>query len=240
MVKIQKICCLLICIIVLSASFVMRSSIKDTYNMESEREQLLVPYLPKDCISMCSKLYKTLLDSPIIIVGKATGESKYVYRNFWQSVVVSDVIKGKDIISKNEVIKITGCGKIGYQYDKNYRDKEKAGKTYVDTNFLDYMRKGDEYLIFISEKVNLSFDEVYALNPRAITMRYINLTRDESWVCTADEKSEDACDILYKKVKGSEFVTNSDAVLKKLSRIKKNLIKDVYQKAYRNTPVSID
>ena len=225
MIKVRRIICLIICIIAIIASVFMRLSIKNTYNMESTREELLVPYFTESIVNMLSPLEKKLSKSSIIIVGKATGKFEYVYRNLWQEVNVTTVIKGKDMVSEGTTIKVVGSGQIVSTYDKNYYVKEKAGRTYVDTSFLDYMRKDDEYLIFIDRKVNIASDEVYSLNQKAVTMQYLNLTRDESQICSENENDYTVCEVQYKKVQGSEFVTNSETALKKFYKIKHRLIK---------------
>lgn len=229
MMKFEKWSCVFVCVVSLLAAVIMRSSIKDSYQTDSAREELIVPYFSEQSINMCNSLYQTLYDSPIIVVGKATGESRYVFKNFWQSIKVTDVIKGKDFISEHDTVKLTGCGRIGFTYDKNDEDKEKAGRTYVDTNFQDYMQKDHDYLVFISRKVEIGSDEVYELNTNAITLRYLDLSANNSYVCDVQDREDAGCAVLYKEVKGSEFVTNSERVLKKMYKIKQKLIQNLLE-----------
>lgn len=228
LMKIRKLICLSICIVTLIASIFMRFSIQNTYNEVANREELLVPYISEDNSGIVSNfLYKRLLNSPIIIVGTATGNSQYVFRNFWQEVVVSNVIKGEGMIAENTTIKVTGSGKINFMYDENIPDKEKAGRTNVNTGFLNYMQKGDQYLIFISKKVNISSERVYEVNKEAMTMRYINLTKNQDQVCNIEDTEDEGHEVVYKKVKDAEFVTNSETALKKFNHIKQKLIDEL-------------
>lgn len=223
--RIRRMICLSICIVALIASVFMRYSIKNDYNEIENREEFLVPYFPESITNLFSGLDKILLDSPVIIIGTATGNSEYVFRNFWQEVVVSDVIKGEEIVTKNTTIKVSGSGSIAYKYDKNIQNTEKAGRIGVNTSFLNYMQEGEKYLIFISRKVNVSDDEIYELNNQAITMQYINLTKNENQVYDIIDEVDGVCEVLYKEVKNTEFVTNSNLAMKKFENIKNKLIK---------------
>lgn len=222
--KLKKIFFGTVIVATLVASFITRKSITDNYNTEEARMDFTVPYLPEEGIGLCKGIEKNLEKSPIIIIGKATGNSQYVFRNFIQEVKVLKVIKGEDKISVNSNVKLTFCRGIGYEYEENEEQKEKAGKTYVDTNFLNYMIKGDKYLIFIGRKVNVSYDSVYELNTSSISLQYLNLSRDEYKICKPANTDEGVCDILYKEVKDSEFATDSEKVMKMWIKTKKNLI----------------
>lgn len=228
--KVKK--CLLgaVLLVTLGVSLLTRNSITDHYNTSEARMDFLVPYFPEDGMSLLKGVEKNLEKSSIIIVGKATGNAKYVYRNFIQEVEVVQVLRGEEQIAAQENIKLTGCGCIGYQYASDTKQKEKSGKTYVDTNFLNYMTPGDEYLIFIDRKVNISNDEVYELNKRSVTCQYLNLSRDSYKVCKV-ENTEDVCDIPYCEVKDSEFATNSENIMKSWIQMKKDLIKKYVSEA---------
>lgn len=222
--NLKKIIFVIVIATILVVSFITRKSITDNYNTEEARKEFLVPYFPKEISGLCKGIEKKLDKSPIIIIGKATGNSQYVFRNFIQEVQVLEVIKGEDKITADSKVKLTGCGSIGYEYDENEKYKDKAGKVYVDTNFLNYMIEGDKYLIFIGRKVNVSYDSVYELNTQAISLQYLNLSRDVYEVCTPANTNGDVCDIPYKEVRYSEFATDSDKVMENWINTKKKLI----------------
>ncbi len=196
-------------------------SFTDHYNQIEYREKLVVPYLPKELKELCEGQYNMLKDSPIIITAKATGEYQYVFGNLWQKVVVEEVIRGEDKIDSGDTVKIVGTGKVGGKI----KSGEYKGLTYVDTSFLNYMKKDKEYLIFLNNRVHAGYehDKVYRVNKDAVTLQYINITDDSGGICDVRD-TDGPSEMLYSCFKDYEFATNSKEVLKSLEKIKRQFI----------------
>lgn len=204
-----------------------RMSFSDNYNDESKRKELFtVPYLGEELEEICSIQYKKLIKSPIVITGRATGKSQYVTGNFWQEAEVVQVLKGKSV-KTGEKIKIVGTGNVSPHEDDIYVE----GKTYINTSFLNYMKKDNLYLIFLSHKVNSSDTDinseeaVYCVNTDAITMQYLDLTEERYNVLDQENIDGKSYETEYSKVSDSEFSTNSQEIMKSLIKQKKFLIK---------------
>lgn len=207
-----------------------RSSFKDTY--ASQKDEFFVPYYCEELIGMLKPTEKRLLKSKNVFVGKATGNLKFVYRNLIQEIVVTKNISGVKNLKPGDKIWVTGYGgSRDVESNKTYEWQDKAS---IDISFMNYMQKGNEYLIFAKKK--LAYDlslgkKVYILNDDAITMMYSNLTSDKSYVCKNCIDGKDLpTDVRYKEVKNSEFFSNSQKVLDRMYEIKHSAIKSVEKK----------
>mgnify|MGYP000761454643 CR=1 FL=1 len=82
-----------------------------------------------------------------IFVGKVTGKLQYVFGNAVQKIKVTKVIKTKDGMTSGEDILLSGL----YTLDLT---TENFKEIYTDTGFMDFMKMGDEYLIFADGKLS--------------------------------------------------------------------------------------
>ncbi len=207
-----------------------RSSFKDTY--ASQKDEFFVSYFGEEIIEMLEPVEKRLLKSKNVFVGKATGRLKFVYQNLIQEVVVTKNISGVKALKSGDRIWVTGCG--GGRDDMDDKLFKRLGKQTIELEYMNYMQKGDEYLIFSKKKLasDLSLGKkVYILKDHVSPMMYLNLTNDKSYVCKNYVKGKDApMSVRYKEVKDSEFFTNSQKVLDKIYKIKHNVIKGVEKK----------
>lgn len=202
-------------IILLSVGISFRRNIKDTYNTEEGRDNLYIACMEKSLLEMLGYTKEFLQESKIIIKAKSLGGSEYVYENLKQEVEVQQVIRGGEYISEGDRVYIVGTGE---------RYKNEEGNICVNCKFMNFMQEGEEYLIFIDEKLDWSIEEdiaFYNMNKDALTMQYINLNRNQSEVCKKEGKFQ-----LYKDVKQFEFYTNDEEVLKLLNQIKEELIEE--------------
>lgn len=212
------------------AAVFTRTSFKDTY--ASQKDKFFVPYFGEDIIGMLDPIEESVLKSKNIFVGKATGNLKFVYENLIQEVVVTKNISGVKGLKSGDKIWVTGCGGVRTGIDEN--SVKELDKTSIEMEYINFMQKGDEYLIFSQKKLasDLSLGKkVYILKDHVSPMMYLNLTNDKSYVCKNYAKGENApMYVRYKEIKESEFFTNSQKVLDKIYKIKHNVIKGVEKK----------
>ena len=182
---------------------IVRNSIKDRCNDEKARDNFNVAYLSEDLMGLMEHVDEDLDRSKNIFVGKVTGKLQYVFGNAVQKIKVTKVIKTKDGVTSGEDILLSGL----YTLDLT---TENFKEIYTDTGFMDFMKMGDEYLIFAE----------------AITFKTINLSDKKSHVCKKyiDEDGK-AATTKYSQVKGCEIATNSGKVLKKFYQIKHKILK---------------
>ena len=201
---------------------IVRNSIKDRCNDEKARDNFNVAYLSEDLMGLMEHVDEDLDRSKNIFVGKVTGKLQYVFGNAVQKIKVTKVIKTKDGVTSGEDILLSGL----YTLDLT---TENFKEIYTDTGFMDFMKMGDEYLIFadgkLSKEVSMG-QSVYPIHKEAITFKTINLSDKKSHVCKKyiDEDGK-AATTKYSQVKGCEIATNSGKVLKKFYQIKHKILK---------------
>ena len=186
---------------------IVRNSIKDRCNDEKARDNFNVAYLSEDLMGLMEHVDEDLDRSKNIFVGKVTGKLQYVFGNAVQKI--------KDIL-------LSGL----YTLDLT---TENFKEIYTDTGFMDFMKMGDEYLIFADGKLSKEVSmrqNVYPIHKEAITFKTINLSDKKSHVCKKyiDEDGK-AATTKYSQVKGCEIATNSGKVLKKFYQIKHKILK---------------
>lgn len=183
------------------------------YLNDKGRKKLMVAPMRKEYKDLLFGEEEMLNESPIILVATATGENEYVFHNLKQEVIVGRFIKGKQQVKNGEHIQLVGGG----------RYEEKSGnKIHVATGFVNYLQKGDQYLIFANKWQSDYRGEqrMLELNSDAITMRCLNLSSDHSYVCQTKSAYTD-----YENVKDSEFFVSDQDVLEAMLDLKKRLIK---------------
>ena len=191
---------------------IVRNSIKDRCNDEKARDNFNVAYLSEDLMGLMEHVDEDLDRSKNIFVGKVTGKLQYVFGNAVQKIKVTKVIKTKDGMTSGEDILLSGL----YTLDLT---TENFKEIYTDTGFMDFMKMGDEYLIFadgkLSKEVSMG-QNVYPIHKEAITFKTINLSDKKSHVCKKYINEDGkAATTKYSQVKGCEIATNSGKVLKK-------------------------
>lgn len=151
------------------------------------------------------------LDSELIVEVIATGNYEYAKENLIQEVKVVKAIKG-EISSKLK-------GKTAYVVG-NGRDE---GEGQVSTGFVNYMKKGDHYILFADSIVR---ENQYNSNVIVLAefgcMRYLNISNDYSVAYDTDDAT-----IEYGKVKESEFFSNDEKTLKKMIDTKHEILSEL-------------
>lgn len=177
---------------------------------------LVISFFQKDYKGLLLGIEEELSESKIIVVAEATGKKKYVYGNLKQEIILKKIVRGSLPIAIGEKTELVGNGW------REYNDKKELQ---ISTGFINYLRKGDRYLIFCNDCVDDYSGKGKILRARqdSIAMRCLNLSREENYVCP--EQGEHT---RYKNVKKSEFFTNDEETLQAMVELKKRLIKRFY------------
>lgn len=207
---------IILVVILAGVGVIFRMNVKNTYNTEEGRDDLYIAVMDKSIAEGPLDHQKEILQaSPVIIKAKSLGGSEYVYKNLKQEVEVQQVIKGDGQISEGDRVYVVGTGE---------RYTNQNGDKCVNCKFMNFMQAGDEYLIFLQEKVDWEVEDdiaVYSMNFDAITLQYVNLNKNQTEISTNEERFQ-----LYKDVKHLEFYTNDIEVLNKWNQIKSELIEE--------------
>ena len=132
---------------------ISRSTITNYMEQEDYTEHLQVAELPENfAISMSEEMKKELPKSNIIMKVYATGKQKYEFQNFQREVKVEKIYKGDITLEQKTiwVMKPSWCVFADYDLE---REKTFDG-LYTELSFVNYMKPGKEYLLFLDQKVD--------------------------------------------------------------------------------------
>lgn len=147
------IACFMIFISMFVIAGISRSTITNYMEQEDYTEHLQVAELPENfAISMSEEMKKELPKSNIIMKVYATGKQKYEFQNFQQEVKVEKIYKGNITLEQKTiwVMKPSWCVFADYDLE---REKTFDG-LYTELSFVNYMKPGKEYLLFLDQKVD--------------------------------------------------------------------------------------
>lgn len=181
-------------------------------NIEKNRDNLMVALMQKDYKPLLHETEEMLNGSKIVLIATATGNNEYVFGNLKQEVRIDKYLKGKEKAEPGKHIQIVGTGN---------REGKQNGKLAVATGFINYLQKGDQYLIFANrwQKSYGEEESVLEMNLDAVTMRCLNLDSDQSKVYQTSSPYTE-----YKNVKDSEFFVSDKKVLEEMLALKKRLV----------------
>lgn len=175
---------------------------------ETQESKRIVSFFTKQHEWLLENCGEALIhESKYILEVEATGKHQYVNGYLAQQVSFCKTIKGDfDEKKLKETIYVMGSGWI---------EDATIGK--VSTGFVNYMQKGDHYVVFVSRVYDVSNQNASIINANSdmIGFRYLNLSSDKSY--SVDTKSET---IPYGKVANSEFIVNDEKTLQKMKEFK--------------------
>ncbi len=163
---------------------------------------------------------KELLNSPIVLKVEAVAEPEYDYQSCVQNVKINKVFKGEDIVKEGMEVKII-------------RDNFSIWKdNHISMFFCNFMKVGEEYMIFCSELVDTKlYDDTllridgYALTP---IFKYKDV---ENKIFKVGESgavaNEESIEVPYSIVKDNEFFVSSEELLQKMLDFKHDIMKKI-------------
>lgn len=196
------------CILVMAA-VVTRIHRPNELNNGKRYDNLTISFFQKDYKDLLIGMEEELCHSKVIVIAKPTGKKEYVYGNLKQEVVIKKVVRGEIPVSKGKKVQLVENG---------WLENSDDNKLTVATGFVNYLRKGDDYLIFGEEcmKDYSGKGTILKACEDVVVMRCLNLSSNESSIC--NRKGEQ---IKYKNVKNSEFFTNDKETLEAMVKLKK-------------------
>lgn len=180
------------------------------YN-NKKTDQRIISFFTKKHRPILKCQVEECLDSELIVEVIATGNYEYAKENLIQEVKIVKAIKG-EISSKLK-------GKTAYVVGNGWDE----GEGQVSTGFVNYMKKGDHYILFADSIVR---ENQYNSNVIVLAefgcMRYLNISNDYSVVYDTEDAT-----IEYGKVKESEFFSNDEKTLKMMLEKKHEILSEL-------------
>ena len=131
-------------VVILAGIFgrIKRNTYTDFLKEENYMEGTMVAELPEEiAINAFSEMIDQLPKSPIILRVLVTGDIEFTFKDGRQKVTVQEIYAGNDLEIGQEI----------YLNDKSLIVEE--GINYAELNFVNLMQQGEEYLVFMSHKV---------------------------------------------------------------------------------------
>lgn len=161
-------------------------------------------------------LKEELLNSNIIIRARATGEIIHHYRLNEQYGEVLEVYRGDNHVDIGDEIGIISPGWLFFFDDMS-----------ANMGFINFMEEGEEYLLFIEEKVDTldPLDNTYVVVDAIVSPVFSYKDKDNIIAKTEGEISY----VPFSEVSQNEFFVNSNEVLDMLMGLKHDLIEEFPQ-----------
>lgn len=187
-------------------------------NMYAEGlDEVLVAELPDDSgfgLEVIESLKDNLEYSPYIIKCVVLEQPELIYQTMRVRIKVLKVFKGEDIKENDELWITRGSWFLGMEDD---------GKAFFNLGFHNIMQKGQEYLVFMEERLELSEEKygvIYRLEDYVIAPVF--QYGDSQNICLP--VGEENTYVPYSEVCDNEFFCVSEEDLKQLIQLKNELM----------------
>ena len=208
---------LAICVIVGLAIFgrVKGNSYTDLRKEENYIEQLMVAELPEEiAIDACGDMLEDLPNSPIILRVIPTEEMEHLFRTGRQKVTIEEIYAGEDLEIGEDIYLYFNTGSLILG-----EDDVKS----IELSFVNVMKKGSEYLVFLSHKVDALKESipVYQLNKNFISPIF---SYDDPKARVILPFGEDHTYVPYVEVKENEFFGETEKAFEAWENLKSEML----------------
>lgn len=191
-----------------------KSTYTDIVSEDSYMDELLVAEMTEGLAQSLTEVLKTELPaSPMVMRVTAMKDREYEGREGRQYVHVEKVYQG-DTTYENKEIYITG-GNWG------------VDAQYIDLGFVNVMRVNEEYLVFITDKVDIvdgkMEEPVFRLLPYIITPVF-SYNEYENIAVPVENIDEEGTYVQYRLVSDNEFFAMSDEGIQYLLDLKEDML----------------
>lgn len=157
---------------------------------------------------------ESLEQNNIILAVKCEEKSRFVYKGAVQKVKVEKVFKGEDI-QKGDEIEIQSVSSTFMDSIEGEGDKPEA-----NMNFVNEMKKGNRYLVFLDKKLKNS--SIYIPMEEGIMKPIFCYEQIENRPCTSISAKANVA--LYKDVSQNEFFIMKQKGINKMKEYKEQLL----------------
>ena len=202
--------------IALAAGIVIRGTYMDIEKKPELTDEIYVAGVSsKTAEILIEQAEDMIYFAPIVLKVKAYGETDYLFGGRRQLVSVEKVFSG-DNIKEGEDIYITSENWVVFRTEPDLVS--------MNTGFVNFMKKDNEYLVFLSKKINVMWDDNLSTYMTAYTTLtpIFNYESSENIILEPDESlmSSVGKSVQYKTVKDNEFFALDEEALRKLNNFK--------------------
>ena len=173
--------------------------------------------LPESMVATeCEQLKEALPDAPIIIKVHAVEPLENLFRISRQKVQIDEIYKGTDL-SVGETIHIIF---------NRWRLNTTVEPGSVERGFVNVLKENEEYLIFLSEKVEPLYEEnapIYRLVEEGVIAPIFSYEEHENIIAELGEY-EYSTYVRYEKVKDNEFFAVTEAGMETMLSLKEKML----------------
>jgi hypothetical protein len=200
-------------IIPCSIGVVCRSSFTDVSKKSNPFECFEVGLLGEFSSQYLSEYFDNSLEdeSKYILKVKATGKINFSFKCYSEPVSVIAVYKGEGISNGDEIEIVRNSSTIYWNINNT---------NCINTGFVNKLNAGEEYLIFIGQKLDCGNKTVYKTPPCVVAPIFSYTHHDNSVVKGKNESSS----IDYRNVSGNEFFVGDEYSLDVLEKSKNKFI----------------
>ena len=208
-------CCVIAIAVIAAAAWGI--SAKGSYTDWSSEENYLDNFdvaemLDTTCATSCESMRANLDDSPIIAQVKCTGDIEHLFYISQQPVTISKIFKGDGLSKGNEIYLASNSWCL--LVEQNFRA--------IERGYVNVMKPGSEYLVFISQQVGDSNGTpVYLLNHVSIVAPVFSYEDVQNVIIPVPS---DNTYVPYKEVQNNEFFVTSHESLDMILALKKEFI----------------
>lgn len=213
MKKLLSVISVFLIILPYSIGLICRSSYTDVSKSTNPFDSFEVGLLSEFSSQYLEEYFNNSLEneSKYILKVKATGKINFSFKCYSETVSVMEVYKGEEM-SNNQEIEIVRNSSTIYWNMNN--------ANCINTGFVNKLNAGEEYLIFIGEKLDCSYKTIYKTTPCEVAPIFSYTHHDNS----VAQGKNGISSIGYTKVKENEFFIKDEYSLNVLEKSKKKFI----------------
>lgn len=197
-----------------------RQTYTDYSGMPDYMNNFAVAQLPESMVATeCEKLKEALPDAPIILKVHAVEPLENLFKISRQKVQIDEIYKGTDL----------SVGETIYIIFNRWRLNTTVEPGSVERGFVNVLKENEEYLIFLSEKVEPLYEEnapIYRLVEEGVIAPIFSYEEHENIIAELGEY-EYSTYVRYEKVKDNEFFTVTEAGMETMLSLKRKML-EVY------------
>lgn len=220
---------LLIIVVMSAAGLYFKSSYLDYNNEDSPLENFMVGVMSEELLDVQLNRYDRELDSSnYIIAVKCQEKSFFRHSCTTQKVKVEHVFKGNDL-KAGDVIEIAKNDSEIF----NSEEMKIDGRACINMGFVNEMKPGNTYLIFLDKKIDTHDDKTVIYITKDYIMSpifcYQNIANKSCNVISEDNSSA-----YYGDVKDNEFFLISENAIDKMTEYKEKILDKYSYEAARD------
>ena len=194
-----------------------RQTYTDVSKNPSYLDNIAVAQLPERiALAQYEDIVSTLPQAPIILKVSAVGPIEHLFRISQQRVRIEEIYRGDENIKVGEEI---------YLITERWELILYGDIHSIERGFVNILKEGEEYLVFISEKVKTLKESpisIYRLVEGSVITPVFSYSEHENIILEVDDRSTY---VPYKEVKENEFFAVTEETMEMMLGLKEKMMK---------------